>query len=59
MASKRYKPRGSSPSCGRSMFGSSQVYNMVNAIRQIGVSEVTYSRRRHESGRGGKTRIRY
>jgi hypothetical protein len=34
----------SSRSCGRSMFWISQGQNMVDAIRQIGVSEVTYYR---------------
>ena len=50
MPKKRYTPEEISRSCGRSMWLVSQGQNIADAIRQIGVSEVTYYRWRQEYG---------
>jgi hypothetical protein len=50
LASKRYKPEEIVAKLRQVDVRVSQDHNTVDAIRQIGVSDVTFSRWRHESG---------
>ena len=57
MPRKRYKPEEIVAKLRQVDVLTSQGQNIADAIRQIGVSEVTYYRWRQEYGRGGRDRV--